>query len=306
MIKVLITGATGLVGKRLVSLCRDNNMTVHYLTTSKNKIVDQPHYKGFYWNPTSGEIDEKAFEGVDTIIHLAGATIAQRWTKASKQTIKDSRIKSVALMYGVLERFRESNKNSITHIISASAIGCYPSSKTKYYEESFEGYATGFLGEVVKEWEEAVLKYEELGISTSLMRTGIILDKKQGALTKIAQPIKMYIGAPLGSGQQWQSWIHIDDMARMYLYVLQNQLKGIYNAVAPNPVTNEKLTKEVASILKKPLLLPNVPAFALKMLLGDMSTIVLESQKVAAQKIQDSGFHFSFPNIKVAIEDLIK
>lgn len=302
--KVLITGATGLVGKRLVSLCRDNGIAVHYLTTSKNKIVQESDYKGFYWNPSTGEIDENAFEGVDTIIHLAGATIAQKWTTASKQVIKDSRIKSAQLMYGVLERFRKSGNLTINHIISASAIGCYPSSETKYYDENYEGYAQGFLGEVVQEWEEAVLKFEDLGITTSLLRTGIILDENEGALAKIAQPIKMYAGAPLGAGQQWQSWIHIEDMARLYLYVLQNRLEGIYNAVAPNPVTNEKLTREVASILKKPLFLPKVPAFALKMLLGDMSTIVLESQKVSADRILQASFAFKFPNLHPALEDL--
>jgi len=304
--KVLITGATGLVGKVLVRLCQEEDIAVNYLTTSNNKIAQESAYKGFYWNPSAGEIDENAFEGVDAIIHLAGATIAQRWTGASKQLIKDSRVKSAQLMYEVLERFRESeNPTTIKHIISASAIGCYPSSETKYYDERYEGYAPGFLGEVVQEWEEAVLKFETLGIKTSLLRTGIILDKNEGALAKISKPIKMYAGAALGSGQQWQSWIHIEDMANLYLYVLENQLEGVYNAVAPNPVTNGKLTKVTAAVLNKPLFLPKVPSAMLQLMLGDMSTIVLQSQKVAAQKIQDTGYNFLYPSITGAIEDLL-
>ncbi len=304
--KVLITGATGLVGEHLVRLLHEKGVSVHYLTTSKNKIVQEPQYKGFYWHPSAGIIDENAFDGVEVIIHLAGATVAQRWTSASKQAIKDSRIKSAQLMYGVLERFRESgNPSTVKQIISASAIGCYPSSETKYYQENFEGYAQGFLGEVVQEWENAVYKFKDLDVHTSLLRTGIILDKNEGALAKIIKPIKNYAGASLGSGQQWQSWIHIEDMARLYMYILENNLAGVYNAVSPNPVTNEKLTKAAARILKKPLLLPKAPAFALKILLGEMSSIVLQSQKVSANKVLEAGFVFSYPNLEPALQDLL-
>jgi len=304
--KILITGATGLVGRSLVTLCRQQGISVNYLTTSKKKITNESDYNGFYWNPTTGEIDEAAFKGVSTIVHLAGATIAQRWTAKNIQAIKDSRIKSAQLMYNVLERFRESGiPSSIKHIISASAIGCYPSSQTKYYDEKYPEYAKGFLGEVVQEWEEEILKFQGLDIQTSLVRTGIILDKKNGALPKICKPIKMFTGAALGSGEQWQSWIHIEDMARLYLYIIKNGLTGIYNGVAPNPVTNKKLTKVVARVLKKPLFLPHVPSSVLKTILGEMATIVLESQKVCADKIQEAGFVFYHDTIESAITDLL-
>lgn len=304
--KILITGATGLVGSALVTLCRQQGIAINYLTTSKNKIVKEPDYQGFHWNPSAGEIEEEAFHGVTAIVHLAGATIAQRWTDQNKKSIKDSRIKSARLMYEVLERFRESKTpTTITHLISASAIGCYPSSQTKYYDESYTSYASGFLGEVVEEWEKEILEFEKLDIKTSLLRTGIILDKKEGALPKIITPIKMYAGAALGTGEQWQSWIHIQDMAALYLYVLQHQLTGVFNAVSPNPVTNAKLTKAIAAAIKRPLFLPNIPAAVLKLMLGDMAAIVLQSQKVAAQKIQDTGFKFTYPTIEKAIEDLV-
>lgn len=305
--KILITGATGLVGKAVTQLCRDQGISVHYLTTSKKKIVEASDYKGFYWNPSQGILDEDCFEGVAVIIHLAGSSIAQRWTEKNKQSIKDSRIKSAMLLYSVLERFREKNHPvSIKHIITASAIGGYPSSSTKYYDEKYPTYASGFLGEVVQEWEEAVIKFQQLDIVTTCVRTGIILDAKEGALPKIVTPIQWAAGSPLGNGQQWQSWIHIEDMARLYMHILKNELGGIYNGVAPNPITNEKLTKVIARTLKKPLFLPKVPAFVLKSILGKMATIVLESQKVSSEKIRETGFVFHYTSIDTAIANLLK
>ena len=304
--KVLITGATGLVGKEVTRLCRAQGISVHYLTTSQKKISSEPDYKGFYWNPSTDELDIASLEGVDAIIHLAGASIAQKWTSKNKQIIKDSRIKGAQLLYNALARFRESgNTPSVKHIISASAIGCYPSSPTKLYNEKYPGYASGFLGEVVEEWEEVVLEFQKLDIATSLIRTGIILDKTAGALPKIVKPIRFFAGAPIGTGQQWQSWIHIEDMARLYMHILTEELTGIYNGVAPNPVTNEKLTKVVAHTIKKPLFLPNVPKKVLKILLGEMATIALESQMVSAEKILETGFIFTYPTVEQAIENLL-
>lgn len=304
--KILITGATGLVGRALVALCHKQGISVNYLTTSHNKIVKEPDYKGFYWNPSSGEIDKEAFNGVTTIVHLAGASIAQRWTESNKQRIKDSRIKSAGLLYGALKGFSTSKLPiTVKHVLFASAIGCYPSSPTNYYNEQYVGYASGFLGEVVQEWEASITQFEQLDIATAIIRTGIILDKNDGALPKIMQPIKMYVGAPIGTGEQWQSWIHIEDMARMYMHAITKGLVGVYNGVGPNPVTNQKLTKQAAQILNKPLLLPKVPAFVLKTILGAMATIVLESQKVDATKIQESGFRFNYPTLDQALRDLL-
>lgn len=310
--KVLITGATGLVGKEVTRLCRAQGIIVHYLTTSQKKISSESDYKGFYWNPSTGELDDASLEGVDAIIHLAGATIAQKWTPESKQLIKDSRIKSANMLYDALVRFRESaspagksGNTTVKHIISASAIGCYPSSSTKLYNEKYPTFATGFLGEVVQEWEESIQEFQKLDIATSLVRTGLILDEKEGALPKLVKPIRFFAGAPLGDGQQWQSWIHIEDMARIYMHILQEELIGIYNGVAPNPVTNEKLTKVTAQVIKKPLFLPNVPKKALKLALGEMATIVLESQLVSAEKIQQTGFVFNYPTVEQALENLL-
>ncbi|RMB56168.1 TIGR01777 family protein [Dokdonia sinensis] len=303
--KVLITGATGLVGTSLTSLCHEEGITVNYLTTSQDKIKSQPNYQGYLWNPSEGELDEQCFDGVDAIIHLSGATIAQRWTDENKKIIKDSRIKSARLIFDALSRKRKNNLPIPAHIISASAIGGYPSSLTKYYDENYPDYAEGFLGEVVQEWEEVIVEFQKLDMKTARVRTGIILDKEEGALPKMMQPIKYGAGAPLGSGKQWQSWIHIDDMSRIYFHILQKGLAGVYNGVAPNPVTNEKLTKTIAETLNKSMFLPNVPEFALKLMLGDMATIVLESQKVSADKIRETGFVFDQSNISHAIAEIL-
>ncbi|MFT5863373.1 MAG: hypothetical protein ACI828_002031 [Flavobacteriales bacterium] len=304
--KVLITGATGLVGTKLSVMCRDQGISVHYLTTSRSRISSEDSYKGFYWNPSQGEIDDRCFEGVDAIIHLAGASIAQRWTDKNKRIIKESRIHSAALMRSTLSQKRKEGNCTVKHIISASAIGVYPSSLTKYYDETYPGYAEGFLGEVVQEWEKEITKFQKDDIATTLVRTGIVLDAKKGALPKIAQPIKWYAGSPIGSGEQWQSWIHVDDMVGIYLHLLKNELTGVYNGVAPNPVTNKKLTQIIAKTLGKPLILPKVPSFALKLLLGDMSTIVMESQKVCADKIRESGFVFEHTTIEETIPSILK
>ena len=179
----------------MTRLCRAQGFAVNYLTTSQKKISSETDYQGYYWNPSQGELDTTSLEGVNAIIHLAGASIAQKWTPKNKQLIKDSRIKSVQLLYDALVRFRESGNNTVKHVISASAIGCYPSSPTKLYNEKYPDYAAGFLGEVVKEWEEAVIEFQRLDIATASIRTGIILDKEEGALPQMVKPVRFFAGA---------------------------------------------------------------------------------------------------------------
>ena len=298
--KILITGATGLLGHRLTTLCLESGWDVHYLTTSKSKIKTSKNHKGFHWNPSTGEIDEKACEGITTIVHLAGASIAQRWTSDTKKKIKDSRIKSAQLLLDTLTR-----KNiHIDHFVSASAIGCYPSSYTTLYDESYEGYADGFLGEIIAAWEVAAQSFSTIGAKVSLMRTGIVFDSASGAFPKLVKPIQMRVGAPLGTAKQWQSWIHLEDAAAYYHHIIKDQLAGIFNVVAPYPVTNDELTHKIASLLKKPIFLPPVPAFMLRLFLGKMAAIVLESQQVSAQKAQDIGFTFQY-DLETALQDCI-
>tara|TARA_B110000037_G_scaffold20618_2_gene22404 strand:+ start:37173 stop:38087 length:915 start_codon:yes stop_codon:yes gene_type:complete len=298
---LLITGATGLVGKALVKQCLAQGDTVHYLTTRKSKIATQKNYKGFYWNPQDNAIDLACFEGVEVIFNLAGSSIAQRWSKVAKTSILSSRTQALALLHSSIE----TRKFPITRIISASAIGIYPDSKTRYYDEKFQGTDASFLRSVVKSWEGSLKPFQTLGVKTTALRIGIVLDTHEGALPKIMAPIKHYLGAALGVGDQWQSWIHINDLVRLFMFVLESKLEGVYNAVAPNPVQQIELTKLIAKQLQRPLVLPNVPEFALRLMLGEMRAIALESQRVCASKIQDAGFKFDFLELEPALEDLM-
>ena len=298
---ILITGATGLVGKALVKECLSKGFNIHYLTTSKSKISSKKNYKGFYWNPQLDQIDPKCFEGVSTVINLAGSSIAQRWTKVSKSTILSSRKNALELLHSTIETHRF----PIKHVISASAIGIYPDSKTRYYKEDFQGTDASFLRTVVRSWEGALKSFKSLGVLTTALRIGIVLDANEGALPKISGPIKGYIGSALGSGEQWQSWIHIDDLVSIFLFILESDIEGVFNAVAPNPVQQKDFVKSVAKVLKRPLFFPNVPEIVLNFALGEMSAIVLESQRVSAQKIQNLGFDYKYHELDAALNHLL-
>ncbi|MGY5847069.1 TIGR01777 family oxidoreductase [Salegentibacter sp. HM20] len=299
--RVLITGATGLVGSKIVELCRDKGIEVHYLTTSKDKIENKPDYKGFYWNPDKDQIDPAAFNEVDTIIHLAGTSIAQRWTPDKKKEILNSRIQTAKLLFKNLQE----DQGQVKQFISASAIGIYPSSLEKLYSEADNGVDDSFVGEVVVKWEEAADEFEDLGLKVSKVRIGLVLAEDGGMLEKLKEPVAFNVGAPLGSGNQWQSWIHIEDLARIFLHLLQNKLEGTYNAVAPNPVTNKELVREVASQMGKPVWLPPIPGFALKLALGEMAHLLLSSQLVSSNKIEKTGFVFKYVNLPKALDKLI-
>jgi uncharacterized protein len=301
VMKILITGATGLVGSELSSLLLKNGIQVHYLTTSQKKISTSPNYSGFYWNPQKGIIDENALMGVDAIIHLAGASVSKRWTNAYKQEIIESRILTANLLYKALKN----NPHQVKQIISASGTGIYPDSLTEIYTEENTEVDNGFLGNVVVKWEESVDKFKQLNINVCKMRTGIVLSTKGGALPEILTPIKLGIGSPIGTGNQIQSWIHVQDLAAMYLFAAQNDLKGTFNAVSPNAVSNKTLTETLAHQLKKPLFMPKVPKFLMKLLLGEMHTILFSSQNASAKKIISQGFSFKFPKIESAIENLL-
>ncbi|WP_026839522.1 TIGR01777 family oxidoreductase [Gillisia sp. JM1] len=299
--RVLITGATGLVGSNLADKCIEKGIEVNYLTTSKEKIENKPNYKGFYWDPTTKDIDDNCLNDVDVIIHLAGANIAKRWTSSYKEEIIDSRVETAKILFNSLK----SSKKNISQFISASAIGIYPSSLQKLYTEDESNTDESFLGEVVEKWEAAADIFKDLNIKVTKVRTGLVLAKNGGALQKMKEPADFNLGAAFGSGKQWQSWIHIEDLANLYLHILENNLEGVYNGVAPNPVTNTELMDGIAKQLDKNVWLPNVPAIALKVALGDMSTVVLSSQLVSSDKIENTGFMFKYKNLTKALEDLL-
>ena len=299
---VLITGATGLVGQELVNLLLQNGHNVHYLSTSKSKLVTNTNYKGFYWNPKKAEIDTNALTDVEVIIHLAGANVAKKWTTAYKEEIIESRVLSTQLLYQTLQK----NSHQVKQIISASAVGIYPDSLTDIYHETDLDIDVSFLGNVVKQWENEVSQFEKLEIIVSKIRIGIVLAKNGGALQEMAKPIKYGVGAAFGSGEQYQSWIHIHDLVAVFYHVIENELPGIYNGVSPYPVSNAELTKAIAKTLEKPLFLPNIPQFVMKLILGEMHQILFSSQHVSCRKILDENFQFKFASLDKALNDLLK
>ena len=299
---VLITGATGLVGQELVNLLLQNGHNVHYLSTSKSKLVTNTNYKGFYWNPKNAEIDTNVLTGVEVIIHLAGANVAKKWTTVYKEEIIESRVLSTQLLYKTLQK----NSHQVKQIISASAVGIYPDSLTDIYHETDLDIDVSFLGNVVKQWENEVNQFEKLEIIVSKIRIGIVLAKNGGALQEMAKPIKYGVGAAFGSGEQYQSWIHVQDLVAIFQFVMENRLPGIYNGVAPYPVTNSELTKAIAKTLGKPLFLPNIPKFVMKLILGEMHQILFSSQHVSCRKLLDENFQFKFASLDKALNDLLK
>lgn len=238
---------------------------------------------------------------MESIINLAGSPISKRWTSSYKKEILESRLQSLQVLKTSLSKI----EHQVKHLISASAIGIYPDSLTNYYEEDYPKISTTFLGEVAQKWEAKADEFKELNLNVSKIRIGLVLSKKGGALPQMMKPIEFGAGAAFGKGTQWQSWIHIKDLAKLFVHILQNKLEGTYDGVAPNPITNNDLTKAVAKTLDKPLILPNIPKFAMKLVLGDMHILLFESQRVSSKKIEEQGFHFEYSNLQPALEKLL-
>ncbi|MES2286070.1 MAG: TIGR01777 family oxidoreductase [Bacteroidota bacterium] len=301
MLNILISGGTGLVGKHLSKKLKEKGYSVAVLSRTSKKNMNIPTYS---WDIEKKQIDKEALETADCIIHLAGASIAEkRWTAKRKQLIIDSRVKSGQLIF---DKVKES-KNKLKVFISASAIGYYGAiTSDKIFTEA-DSPANDFLGETCKQWERSADRFEELGIRTVKIRTGVVLSKQGGALEKMTATVKMGIGSPLGSGKQYMPWIHIDDLCGIYIKAIEDsQMKGAYNAVAPNHKTNSDFTKEIARVLKKPLWLPNVPSILLKIIFGSMSAMILKGSRVSSEKIKAAGYNFLFPDLEKALADLFK
>jgi len=296
---ILITGASGLVGSRLTELLIEHGYHVSHLSRSNKKGLTPT----FIWDVEKKYIDPKAFEGVDIIIHLAGAGVAdKRWNEKRKKEILESRTHSTGFLFEKLKEY----KHQVKTFVSASAIGYYGFTlgDELFTEESNPG--NDFLAQVVKEWEAEADQVNSLGVRVAKIRTGIVLSKKDGALEKMALPIKMFVGSPLASGKQYISWIHIDDLCGIFIEAMNNdKTTGAYNGVAPHPVTNKEMTIEVAKVLKRPLWAPNVPAFVLKIMVGEMANNVINGSNVSSFKIENEGYRFRFPDLDQTLKDVL-
>ncbi|WP_336688802.1 MULTISPECIES: TIGR01777 family oxidoreductase [unclassified Chryseobacterium] len=296
---VLITGANGLVAKEL-SKKLEKDYTVRFLTRKKQNSND------FEWDIKKGIIDEKAFENVSHIIHLAGANISEkRWTDERKKELISSRVDSAGLLLKTLQK----NNIRLKSFISASGINYYGTKTTEKIFTENDGPGNDFLSEVVILWEKAADDFKEQNVAERVVkvRTAVVLSEKDGALKKMLPPVKMGIGSPIGTGKQYMPWIHINDICSIYEFALKNsELDGAFNANSPQHTTNENLTKNMAEVLHKPLFMPNVPAFVLKLMFGELSEALLEGSRASSEKIQKAGFQFDFPELKRALEDLLK
>ncbi|MDG1681899.1 MAG: TIGR01777 family oxidoreductase [Flavobacteriaceae bacterium] len=300
--KILITGATGLIGKKLTSNLLSKGYSVNYLTTRNSQIKSSNKINGYYWNPEKEIIDLNCFKDVDTIINLAGSNIAKRWSRSNKLNIIKSRTQSLNLLKDSILK----NNLNIKKIISASAIGIYPSSFERVYSENDTLISSSFLGKVVSEWELAVNSFNDLKVEIAIVRIGLVLSQDGGILSKSLFPIKFGIGSFFGSGMQWQSWVHIQDISNIFCHILKNDLVGIFNGTSPNPITNKDFTIKLSKFLNRPLIFPNLPKWLMSLILGEMHIIIFESQNIACDRLNKTKFKFKFDDFDHAIADLLK
>ncbi len=296
MKNVLITGGTGLVGSRLTSMLLAKGYSVSFLSRRKCEI---PSVEVYTWNPQNNEIEEAAVQKADILVHLAGANIAaKRWDAAYKKEIYDSRVLSTRLL---AERFNN-RERPLEVAVCASAIGIYGETGSRWVQEDTPP-ANTFLARVCVDWEKESAQFKT---RTVIFRIGVVFSHREGALVEIAKPIRLYAGAALGTGKQYVSWVHIDDLCKMLIFAIENnRMQGVYNATAPQPVTNLDLTRIIAKVLRRPLLLPNVPPFALKALVGEMADLLLTSCRCACFRLQDAGFSHNYHDCKQSVAQLL-
>ncbi len=290
---VLLAGGTGLIGTRLAHLLQEQQYSVRLLTRSPRKPGE------FKWDPIQGEIDAAALEGVDAVINLAGAGIAdKRWTPRRKQLIIDSRVQAARVLAEAISR-----SGHRPHVyISAAAIGIYGDSGEKLMTETDAPVNDNFLVESCQLWEQAADAVASLGIRTVKLRIGVVLAREGGALAEIIKPLRFGLGAYFGDGQAWWSWIHRDDVCNMMVWAIKTPAaEGVYNAVAPTPVRGKAMVRAIAKAMRQPAIFLPAPSFALRMVLGKMSAVVLNSNRISAQKIEAAGFKFQYPALEHAL-----
>jgi len=289
-----------MIGSRLTELLLQKGCRVSHLSRSRRTGA----VPSFVWDVQGGTMDEQALAGVDTLVHLAGAGIAdKRWTKSRKNEILQSRIRSTALLVEQLSK----GDHAVKSVVCASAIGYYGSGGADEVFTESDGPGNDFLASVVAAWEEETSRFESLGLRVVKLRVGIVLSNSGGALKEIARPVRWFVGAPLGTGQQLISWIHVDDVCRLFAEAIENiSMQGVYNGTAPNPVTNRVLTESIARAMNRKIWLPPIPGFMLYFILGELADAVLKGSLVSSQKIQKTGFTFRFPGLGSALNDLLK
>jgi uncharacterized protein (TIGR01777 family) len=293
----LVTGATGFIGQKIVSQLLARGDGVNYLARKRSPHIDQR--AAFHrWNGQSlPPLD--SVPRLDAIIHLLGEPIAQRWTPEVKQRIRQSRIQSTRQLVAGIAKLRHKPKV----LISASAVGYYGDRGNEVLSESSMP-GQGFLPEVCLNWEYEAAHARELGLRVALIRIATVLGREGGALPKMLTPFRWGIGGRFGSGKQWMSWIHVDDLIRLFLFAADTEVSGALNGAAPNPVTNAEFTRVLARAVHRPALFP-IPRFALKTVLGEMSDFLFDSLRVVPEATQKAGFTFEHPDLAQSLQELV-
>ena len=299
MESVLITGGTGLIGKHLANKLQVKGYKVALLSRTGNPSADIPVYK---WEPDKNKIDNEAVSGTDYIIHLAGEGIGdKRWTKKRRQTILESRVKSCQLLFNTVRETR----SGIKAFITASGIGYYGSVTSEKIFCEADHTGEDFIAKICMHWENEADRFENFGIRTVKIRTGIVLAEEGGAMARMMTPVKAGIGSALGNGRQYLPWIHIEDLCNIYTKAIEDKtLTGACNAVAPDHKTNKEFIRTLARVYDKPFFFPEIPAFVLRILYGEMSGILLNGSRISSEKIMSSGYSFLFPDLEGALRDL--
>lgn len=282
---IVISGGTGLIGRHLSKKLREAGYSVSVLSRSEPESV-------------------KAIDEADYIVHLAGANIgAGRWTARRKKEILSSRVETAEMIFKRVAALPGTPR--LKAFISASATGYYGAVTTDHIFTENDPAATDFLGETCRLWEAAADRFQELGVRTVKLRTGVVLTAKGGALAKMSLPVKLGLGSAMGSGAQYLPWIHIDDLCSIYIKAIEDaQMQGAFNAVAPDQINNKEFTRSLARALQKPFWLPPIPALLMKLLFGEMSSLLLKGSRVSADKITQAGYSFRFPKLEEAFRDL--
>jgi uncharacterized protein (TIGR01777 family) len=299
--KVLVTGATGFVGQRVVRQLLEGGDQVVVLTRNIAKgalhLGNKPQY--FQWLDTSTAPPAEAFEGVDAVINLMGEGIAdKRWDEAQKKRIYESRIGATNQLVDVLRNLPKKPKA----FVSASAIGIYGNRGDEELTEQ-SSLADDFLARVCKDWETAAFNARDLGLRVAVVRTGVVIGKDGGALKKMLPIFKLGAGGPVGSGKQYMSWIHVEDVAGMYVHAVRDpSVEGVMNGTAPYPATSKEFARQLGKMLGRPAFAP-APAFALKLVFGEMSQVLLDGQKVLPIRFKEKKFRFRYPTLEMALKD---
>lgn len=300
MATVLVAGGSGMIGSRLSVMLTERGYKVLHLSRT---VSGKEPFPTYHWDVEAGTIDQEAVKQADYVINLAGAGIAdQRWTPSRKELIIESRTAGNRLLKRTMHELGQLPKA----FLSAGAVGYYGNRGESMLMETDEP-GEGFLSESVIKWEQSVQETAmELGLRTVILRAGMVLSTKGGALQRMLQPTTFLLSGYFGDGQQWWSWIHIDDLCRLYIQAIEDEsMSGIYNAVTPNPVRSKEFAKTLADALDKPVMPVSVPAFALRLAFGEMADTILDSTLCSSEKIEAAGFEFRYPTLLEALKDLL-